>query len=128
MKNLVFDKKIEIGLKPPKSGNKWYELVEKTKCDLKSTFEISDEMSEKIFVIPPARIRYLSEISENNRAYDEKADLQIEVAQRLYGIFKTISSVANINSKGSERSLITKNGLDTNAILRYAQNDRGGSG
>ncbi|TDI76715.1 MAG: methylmalonyl-CoA mutase [Bacteroidetes bacterium] len=99
------------------------ELVEKTKCDLKSTFEISDEMSEKIFVIPPARIRYLSEISENNRAYDEKADLQIEVAQRLYGIFKTISSVANINSKGSERSLITKNGLDTDAILRYAQND-----
>jgi isobutyryl-CoA mutase len=105
------------------------ELVEKTKCDLKSTFEISDEMSEKIFVIPPARTRYLSEISENNRAYDEKADLQKEVAQKLFGIFKTISSVANVNSnlpaagRRSERSLITKNGLVTDAILSYAQND-----
>jgi methylmalonyl-CoA mutase len=80
-------------------------------------------MSEKIFVIPPARTRYLSEISENNRAYDEKADLQKEVAQRLYGIFKTISSVSDINSNGGVRSLITKNGLDNDAILRNAQND-----
>ena len=30
-------------------------------------------MSEKIFVIPPNRVRYLSEISENNRAYDNWA-------------------------------------------------------
>jgi len=42
-------------------------LVEKADADLKSTFHISDEMSEKIFVIPPARTRYLSEIAENNR-------------------------------------------------------------
>ena len=47
-------------------------LVEKTDADLKSTFTISDEMSEKVFIIPPARVRYLSEISENNRAYDKK--------------------------------------------------------
>ena len=36
--------------------------------DFTSKFEITDEMSEKIFVIPPNRIRYLSEIAENNRA------------------------------------------------------------
>ena len=70
------------------------ELLEKTGADLKSTFEISDEMSEKIFVIPPARTRYLSEISESNRHYDKKADQQVEVAQKLYGIFKTIHSVS----------------------------------
>ena len=28
-------------------------IVEKTNADLKSSFTISDEMSEKIFVIPP---------------------------------------------------------------------------
>ncbi len=67
-------------------------LVEKTGADLKSTFEMGDEMSEKIFVIPPARTRYLSEISENNRAYDKKADDQVEVAQKLYGIYKTLES------------------------------------
>ncbi|EDP71677.1 ribosomal protein L11 methyltransferase [Flavobacteriales bacterium ALC-1] len=68
-------------------------LVEKADAELKSTFEISKEMSEKIFVIPPSRTRYLSEIAENNRAYDKKANEQVEVAQKLYGIYKTIESV-----------------------------------
>ena len=69
-------------------------IVEKTASDLKSDYKISDEMSEKIFVIPPARTRYLSEISENNRAYDKRAIDQSEVAQKLYGIFKTLESVS----------------------------------
>jgi len=59
-------------------------VAEKTSAGLNSTYEITDEMSEKIFVIPPARTRYLSEISENNRAYDHKAKAQVEVAQKLY--------------------------------------------
>ena len=70
-------------------------LVDKTETDLKSTFEISEEMSEKIFVIPPSRTRYLSEIAESNRAYDKTALTQVEVAQKLYGIFKTIESVVS---------------------------------
>ncbi|MCA0153599.1 methylmalonyl-CoA mutase family protein [Winogradskyella vincentii] len=81
-------------------------IVEKTEADLKSTFEISKEMSEKIFVIPPARTRYLSEIAENNRAYDDKANSQVIVAQKLYGIFKTIESVTdnvpNLDKSGLE--------------------------
>lgn len=68
-------------------------MVEKTGVDLNSTFEITREMSEKIFVIPPHRTRYLSEIAENNRSYDAIALTQVEVAQKLYGIFKTIESV-----------------------------------
>ena len=71
-------------------------LVEKTDTDLKSTFHISNEMSEKIFVIPPARTRYLSEIAESNRAYDKTANEQVEVAQKLYGIYQTICSVAKM--------------------------------
>jgi isobutyryl-CoA mutase len=46
-------------------------VVEKTGANLNSTFEITQEMSEKIFVIPPDRTRYLSEISENNRTFDK---------------------------------------------------------
>jgi len=68
-------------------------LVEKTDSVLQSTFHISDEMSEKIFVIPPSRTRYLSEIAESNRAYDKTANTQVEVAQKLYGIYKTLESV-----------------------------------
>lgn len=61
-------------------------LNEKTEIDLQSTFEITDEMSEKIFIIPPSRTRYLSEISESNRAYDKWVDQQVEVADKLYGL------------------------------------------
>jgi methylmalonyl-CoA mutase len=98
-------------------------LVEKAKADLKSTFIISNEMSEKIFVIPPARTRYLSEIAENNRAYDKKENEQVEIAQKLYGIYKTICSVANVTSSAVEMSLFGKLGLNEDEILRQAQND-----
>ena len=97
-------------------------IVEKTDADLKSTFEISDEMSEKIFVIPPARTRYLSEISENNRAYDKKVIDQVEVAQKLYGIYKTICSVAVISNE-SEKSHLGRLGLEQDEILCLAQSD-----
>lgn len=65
-------------------------LVEKTKTDLSSTFEITKEMSEKIFVIPPSRNRYLSEIAENNRSYDKWVDEQVVIADKLYAIHNTI--------------------------------------
>ncbi|MGB7843651.1 MAG: methylmalonyl-CoA mutase family protein [Salinimicrobium sp.] len=68
-------------------------IDEKFGAHFNSTYHITTEMSEKIFVIPPSRTRYLSEISENNRSYDDKASAQAEVAERLYGIFKTIQSV-----------------------------------
>jgi methylmalonyl-CoA mutase len=70
---------------------------EKTNSSLNSTFDSDDEKSEKIYIIPPKRIRYLSEIAENNRSYDENALVQVEVAQKLYGIFKTLESVTKIS-------------------------------
>jgi len=85
-------------------------LVEKIDADLKSTFQISEEMSEKIFVIPPARTRYLSEIAENNRAYDKTANEQVEVAQRLYGIYKTIESVVGTHPQ------LDKAGIDSKSV------------
>ncbi|MDP6909034.1 MAG: methylmalonyl-CoA mutase family protein, partial [Flavobacteriales bacterium] len=74
-------------------------VVEKTGADLISTFEITDEMSEKIFVIPPNRTRYLSEIAENNRGYDEWVMEQSEVADKLYSINRTIETVAEDDLK-----------------------------
>lgn len=56
----------------------------KTGTDFKSKFMASDEMSEKIFIIPPSRNRYLSEISETVRKYNQWADEQAEIAQKLY--------------------------------------------
>ena len=86
-------------------------LVEKTGADLKSTLEITKEMSEKIFVIPPARVRYLSEIAESNRSYDKKVDNQVIVAQKLYGIHQTIESITNASAE------IIKTGLNEDEII-----------
>lgn len=72
-------------------------VVEKTGADLKSDFHITREMSEKIFVIPPHRTRYLSEIAESNQAYDQWVNEQSETAQKLYSINKTIESLGKIN-------------------------------
>ncbi|HTO35431.1 MAG TPA: methylmalonyl-CoA mutase family protein, partial [Flavobacterium sp.] len=91
-------------------------VVEKTGADLKSTFEITREMSEKIYVIPPNRTRYLSEIAENNRKYDETVLTQVEVAQKLYGIYKTIESVTDFKLS------LSKFGIDEDS-LRQAQTD-----
>ncbi|GAA4271038.1 methylmalonyl-CoA mutase family protein [Aquimarina gracilis] len=94
-------------------------VVEKTGADLKSDFHISKEMSEKIFVIPPSRTRYLSEISENNRAYDKTANTQVEVAQKLFGIYKTICSVADINFIG-----LSKNGIEDEGLRNVKDEDK----
>ena len=92
-------------------------LVKKTNADLKSSMEITKEMSEKIFVIPPSRVRYLSEISENNRAYDKKVNDQVIVAQKLYGIHQTIESITNATVE------IVKTGLNEDVILNQVEND-----
>jgi len=70
-------------------------IVEKTGANLISTFEITREMSEKVFVIPPHRTRYLSEISENNRKYDTWVNEQASVAETLFAITKTIESISD---------------------------------
>lgn len=90
--------------------------------NLKSSFEITSEMSEKQFIIPPNRTRYLSEITEVNRNYFQEAVKQKEIAQKLFGIYKTILSVANNGSnKIDETSFLTENGLNEDAILRLTQ-------
>lgn len=100
------------------------QLVAKNNANLKSTFAVSKEMSEKIFVIPPARTRYLSEITESNRAYDQKVNEQVNVAQKLYGIYKSIEAVSNVSLSAVEGSFLSKLGLKEKEILKQVQNDK----
>ncbi len=69
-------------------------LAEKTNAPLKSSLLITKEMSEKIFIIPPHRTRYLGEIAENNRGYDVWAEKQAAVAQKLYAVLQTAFTFA----------------------------------
>ena len=73
-------------------------IVEKTGADLSTSMEIEKGMSEKIYIIPPNRTRYLSEISENNRQYDRWVDNQCEIARKLFGLKQ---SIAAIESQGT---------------------------
>ncbi len=70
-------------------------IVAKTGSKLVSSFQITREMSEKIFVIPPHRTRYMSEIAESNRSYDEWVNQQADGAEKLFAITKTIGALGS---------------------------------
>ncbi|UGU15492.1 methylmalonyl-CoA mutase family protein [Sinomicrobium kalidii] len=95
-------------------------IVEKTGADLHSSFERHHEMSEKVFVIPPKRVRYLSEIADNNRHYDETVEKQVAVAQKLYGICMAVCSVLD---EKTPAAVITRSGLDGDKLTEQAGDD-----
>ena len=78
-------------------------IVSMTNAPLVSSLVITSEMSEKIYVIPPERTRYLSEISENNRAYDNWVNKQVEVAENLYGLHVSMQSIKNSGMEDKDR-------------------------
>lgn len=82
-------------------------VANKTGAPLQSQYKISDEMSEKIYIIPPSRTRYLSEIAENNRKYDKWTTDQSKVAQKLYGIHKTIEVLQESDTEDKDRLIKT---------------------
>ncbi len=80
-------------------------IGEKTGAKLTADTEAENETSEKIYIIPPARTRYLSEISENNRQYDRWVDRQCDIARKLFGLQQFISV---IEKKDGEKELLEK--------------------
>ena len=61
----------------------------------------TSDTTTKSQIIPPKRVRYLSEISENNRSYDAWAEEQSVIATRLYQITgiigeKEVSSIPEL--------------------------------
>ena len=64
-------------------------IADKTGAELKSSFASAEEVSIKTSIIPPKRVRYLSEVAETIRGYNEKVEQQKEVAQKLYALEKS---------------------------------------
>lgn len=62
---------------------------EKTKSNFLTGMEHPDEMSEKIFIIPPKRVRYLSEIADSVRSYNQWVHKQSAAAHRLQCLEET---------------------------------------
>lgn len=82
-------------------------IVEATNAPLDSDHQMTTGMSEKIFIIPPSRVRYLSEISENNRNYDQQVEEQVDIARKLYGLHTTIQMLEDQEVDGKDMVLET---------------------
>ena len=76
---------------------------EKKIGNLTNDFKISKEQSEKIFVIPPNRVRYLSEIVESNKEYDKWVNEQKNIAQNLYALKTTLEILEESSDETKEK-------------------------
>lgn len=68
-------------------------LNNKTGSAFNSGYFSSGEMSEKIYIIPPNRVRYLSEISETVRNYNKLAEEQSKIAQQMFCIRQSVDLI-----------------------------------
>ena len=96
-------------------------LMDKLKTinpEFTSHFVITND-GAKPFIIPPQRIRYLSEITENNRGYDTWVKQQKVIANQLYSIINTMQSINGVAIKEIKS-------IDTayDELLRSAPNDK----
>ena len=80
-------------------------IQDKCGIDFNGTIADSQGESEKIYIIPPHRTRYLSEISENNRSYDHWVQLQAETADKLYRLQGAIELLLGSENNNATEAL-----------------------
>ncbi|WP_026999943.1 methylmalonyl-CoA mutase family protein [Eisenibacter elegans] len=97
-------------------------IVEKTKAEkLRSGFEITEKMSEKIYIIPPDRVRYLAEICENSEQYERFVKEQSDLARKMYQLKGTVDLLrANI---GKERVEIVEQSDELVTAVQHIQGE-----
>jgi len=74
----------------------------------RSTYPVSDDESQKIFLIPPHRNRYLAEISEENHRYEEWVNEQTIIASQLYKLRGVIDMLKEKKSATDELEKLYK--------------------
>lgn len=77
-------------------------IDEKCKVDWKSTSTLRTGKSEKIYIIPPNRSRYLAEIVKNNKEYDAWVNEQSTIANELFGIEQVKQLVGKTSSNDNQ--------------------------
>ncbi|SMO83582.1 methylmalonyl-CoA mutase family protein [Solitalea koreensis] len=65
-------------------------IKEKTGIDFQAHYELTPEVSEKVFIIPPDRTRYLAEIVEASQEYNQWVNKQCDIAQKMFQLKGTI--------------------------------------
>jgi methylmalonyl-CoA mutase len=80
-------------------------ITEKTGTDFKAQMSITAGASEKVYIIPPDRTRYLAEIAESSDQYNEWVTQQSSVATRLYQLNGVIELAGENNEKEGQAHL-----------------------
>lgn len=65
-------------------------IKERTGVDFAAKMEMTSSQSEKIYIIPPERTRYLSEIAEASEQYNEWVAKQVGIARKMYQLHGVI--------------------------------------
>jgi len=82
-------------------------IVAKTGAKLETHLKADGGTSEKVYIIPPRRVRYLSEISDTVRNYHKWVEEQANIAEQLYGLKTAMDSLKKLGLADG------KNGLET---------------
>ena len=81
-------------------------IKEKKEVDFFTGHHEEGEIPENIFIIPPRRVRYLSEISETVRNYNAWAEEQSKVAQKLFSLNQSIEALKEAGDKEGAKNLM----------------------
>lgn len=76
-------------------------IQEKTGINFHSKLSLLDEITEKIFIIPPQRVRYLAEIAETVRTYNKWVIDQASISQKLFSLNLTIETLKSSKGTGN---------------------------
>ena len=76
-----------------------HKIKEKTNVDFAAKMEMTSSQSEKIYIIPPERTRYLSEIAEASEQYNEWVEKQVSTARKMYQLNGVINLLKSENGE-----------------------------
>ncbi|WP_113664233.1 methylmalonyl-CoA mutase family protein [Pedobacter nanyangensis] len=66
-------------------------IQERTGVDFTAKMEMTSSQSEKIYIIPPERTRYLSEIAEASEQYNGWVAKQVGIARKMYQLHGVVN-------------------------------------
>lgn len=81
-------------------------IQEKTGVDFSAKMEMTSSESEKIYIIPPERTRYLSEIAEASEQYNEWVNKQVSISRKMYqlqGVIELLKDEKNSSIENLEQ-------------------------
>ena len=68
-------------------------IARKTGADLQPDLPLAEGESAKVHIIPPKRVRYLAEIADTIRSYNDWGQSQARIANKLFGIRETLTAL-----------------------------------